>query len=498
MGMRSLSVAQDPPDGRPMYRRIADQIRARIEAGELAAGARLPPIRSLAAELGVNRDTVALAYEALAGEGRLDAFVGRGTFVTRPVEAGPREPACLALSPLVERLIGIENMRPRFGAAGGAARLHSLIPDPALYPIEDFRRALNRALAEGGADLFLYGSAQGHTGLREVLARRFVAAGIAVTPAEIALCHGASQGIALAIRLFAGPGDAVAVEIPTYHNVLTTLASLGVAPVGIPIDSEVGPDLAALERALARPEVKAFYTIPTFHNPLGTTTDLAHRRALLEVAARCGKPVIEDAFEMDLRFEGRTLAPLAALDEQGLVVHLFSFSKSLFPGARVGSIAVRGRAIEGLVALKHASDLSDSMPLQAAMAEFVSSGAYDRHLGRVRRVLRARHRALAEALETSLPEGCRWTRPQGGYQVWVELPFEIDTRDLLADAARAGVLFSPGSQFLPEAGPSRGLRLSLAQAGEEEIRRGIAILGRLVRERQAAAPFSRQATNIHL
>jgi len=496
--MRIPSLATDSDDSQPMYRRIADQIRAQIEAGELAAGARLPPIRSLAADLGVHRDTVALAYEALAGEGRVDSLVGRGTFVSRPAEAGPAGPAPLVLAPQVERLMGIDNARPRFGAAGDVVSLHSLIPDPALYPVEDFRRAFNRALAEGGADLFLYGAAQGHMGLREVLARRFVAAGMAVTPAEIALCHGASQGIGLAIRLFAGPGDSVAVEVPTYHNVLVTLASLGVHAVGIPADPSSGPDLEALARALARSEVKAFYTIPTFHNPMGTTTDLSQRRDLLGVAARFAKPVIEDAFEMDLRFAGRTVAPLAALDEQGLVVHLFSFSKSLFPGARVGSITARGRAIDGLVALKHATDLSDSMPLQAAMAEFVSNGAYDRHLGRIRRALRARHAVLDEALERSLPAGCRWTRPEGGYQVWVELPAEIDSRDLLADAARAGVLFSPGSQFLPDGGASSCLRLTLARAGEEEIRRGVEILGRVVRERLAVTPVSRQETSVHL
>jgi DNA-binding transcriptional MocR family regulator len=150
------------------------------------------------------------------------------------------------------------------------------------------------------------------------------------------------------------------------------------------------------------------------------------------------------------------------------------------------------------VALKHATDLSDSMPLQAAMAEFVASGAYDRHLGRIRRTLRARHAALADALGRWLPDGCRWTRPEGGYQVWVELPGELDSRDLLADAARAGVLFSPGSQFLPDGGASNGLRLTLARAGEEEIRRGVEILGRVIRERLAAAPVSRQATSVHL
>jgi DNA-binding transcriptional MocR family regulator len=241
-----------------------------------------------------------------------------------------------------------------------------------------------------------------------------------------------------------------------------------------------GPDLEQLERTLARPDVKAFYTIPTFHNPMGTTTSLAARRDLVAVAARCGVPVIEDGFEMDLRTRGRDVPPLAALDDRGLVVHLSSFSKSLFPGLRVGSIAAHGRALEGLLALKHSTDLSDAMPLQAALEEFLRSGAYDRHLARLRKILRSRTDALLSALEDEMPPGTRWTRPEGGWQVWVELGIDVDTRDLLADAARDGVLFAPGAQFFVDGSPSRGLRLTMAQADEDEIRRGIAILGRAV------------------
>jgi 2-aminoadipate transaminase len=199
-----------------------------------------------------------------------------------------------------------------------------------------------------------------------------------------------------------------------------------------------------------------------------------------------------------LRYDGRHRPSLAALDDRGIVVHLSSFSKSLFPGLRVGAITARGRVLEGLVALKHATDLSDSLPIQAALAEFVRCGAYDRHLGRLRRALRRRRDALLEALSSEMPPGTNWTRPEGGYQVWVELPFEIDTRDLLADAAHAGVLFAPGSQFLPGHGPSHCLRLTMAQADEEEIRRGVAGLGRVVRERMRSEPAARRAASAYL
>jgi len=375
--------------------------------------------------------------------------------------------------------------------------LHALVPEPALYPADAFRRALNRVLAEGGADLLQYGSPQGHAGLRQALAARLCDAGVRAERDELVLCHGASQGISLAIRLFAAPGDAVAVEDPTYANVLATLLSLGIRPVAVPM-SERGPDLEALERTLARPEVKLFYTIPTFHNPMGISTSLAHRRELLALAARCGKPLVEDAFELDLWDGRRPPAPLAALDARGLVVLLFSFSKSLFPGARVGSLLARGRAVEALLALKRASDLSDALPLQAALAEFLRSGAYDRHLAGLRRVLAGRRHALLRALEEHMPPGTRWTTPAGGYQLWVELPEAIDTAELLADAARRGVLFAPGYQFHCDGRPSHALRLTVAMADEEAIARGVAILGALVRERLAAAPRLGNAAAVHV
>jgi DNA-binding transcriptional MocR family regulator len=479
----------------PLYRRIAERLRGDIEAGRLGPGARLPTIRALASELGVNRDTVALAYDALAREGLVEASVGRGTFV-RAAAAAP-EPFEPALAPAVERLLDLERARVRYAAPAGVVPLHSLVPDPSLYPVDEFRRALGRVLSRGGGELLRYGGPQGHEGLRAALAERLRAAGVALSADALALTQGASEGIALALRLFAAPGDAVAVEEPTYHNVLAALVSLGLRPAPVPM-REGAPDLAVLERVLERPEVKAFYTMPTFHNPLGTSTPAAHRRALLAAAARAGKPVIEDAYEMDLRYAGRAEPPLAALDAAGLVVQLLSFSKSLFPGARVGAIAARGRALDGVMALKHATDLGGALVLQAALAAFLEGGGYDRHLARVRRALRARPDAALEALAEALPDEARWTEPEGGLQLWVELPEGIDTAALLPEAMRAGVLFAPGFQFRHDLRPSNGLRLSLALAEPGEIRRGVAILGRVVRERLRRLRAGERDTGVYV
>jgi len=482
----------------PVYQQIAAQLREQIENGEVAEGMRLPTIRSLANRLGVNRDTVSLAYESLASLGLVESTVGRGTFV-RGVAAkrGDGETAAIALGAQVEQLMHFDAGRPRYPAVASAVSMNSLIPDPSLYPIADFRRCLDQVLDGGGPELFLYGDSQGHAGLRETIAARLCQAGLATSAEALVLCHGASQGLALAIRLFAGQGETIAVESPTYHNMLGTLVGLGVRAAAVPM-AQSGPDLEILDQLLARADIKAFYTIPTFHNPMGITTSVSHRRQLLAIAARHGKPVIEDAFEMDLRLRGRHVPSLAALDDTGLVVHLSSFSKSLFPGVRTGAIAARGRAVEGLVALKHASDLSDSLPLQAALDAFVRAGLYDRHLARLKPVLRSRLDALLEALHQAMPQGTRFTRPEGGYQVWVELPFEVDTRDLLSDAAREGILFAPGSHFLPDRGPSRALRLTIAQSEAGQIKPAVEALGRVAGASRNATVQTPPTAGVHL
>lgn len=485
----------------PAYGRIAERFSGEIKTGKWKPGARLPTIRALADRLGVSRDTVAEAYEELQTLGLVESTVGRGTFVRSRPAAHPGSPSA-PLSAAAELLLARDRLRIQVEAAPETLALHAIAPDTSLFPLAAFRRALRHVITRDGGALLQYGAAQGHQGLRSVLAKRLHALGVEAGPEEILLTQGATEGIALALRLFASPGDTVAVEEPTYANVMSTVEALGLKAVGVPMradgSDQAGPDLDVLARVLARPEVKAFYTIPTFHNPLGLCTSVAHRTRLLEVAARAGKPVLEDAYELELRCEGRPVPPLAALDGSGLVLHLSSFSKALFPGVRVGWIVARGRALQALLALKRATDLGGSALLQAALAEFAARGDYDRHLVRVRREVRRRRDALLEALRQHLPAGSRVSTPQGGWQVWVELPEGCDTRALLSDAARAGLLYSPGDLFAVEPGISRALRLSLASTGPEGLRRGAEVLGRVLSAHVRSAPPAAEARSIHV
>jgi DNA-binding transcriptional MocR family regulator len=472
----------------PVSRQIVSYLRRGIEAGRLRPGTKLAPIRELARSLGVNRETVATAYRELEALGLSESTVGRGTFVCeRPGPGGDArasgraEPEVRPFEPVLSRACAVVAAPILdLDAPAGAIHFERLVPDASLYPHDDFRRSLNRALAKGGAALCDYGDPRGLPSLRRELVERLARAGIEADPDDLVVTAGSTQGLALGLRLFCDPGDAVAVESPTYPSACISLATLGLRAVPVPA-AENGLDLDRLEAVLARGDVRVVYTMPTFQNPTGISTDLAHRRALLELSARYRVPILEDDFEKDLRLRGRGAPPLRALDTRGSVVYIGTFSKALFPGVRIGWLLAPRGVADAAVRLKRTLDLTTSPLLQAGLVQFLREGAYDRHLRRVVPELRRRVDAALRALEGVLPEGSRVRAPEGGYLLWVELPDALDTQALLPEAKRAGVVYAPGQSFFPDGRRSSALRLSVANASVPEIERGVGALGEVVR-----------------
>jgi 2-aminoadipate transaminase len=480
----------------PISDQIVAYLRRAIEAGRLAAGARLEPIRVLAKELGVNRETVATAYRELETLGLTESTVGRGTFVLdrRPTPDGvdargraelrPFEPA---LARAGEAAAALPAARVDYSAAAGAVHFERLIPDASLYPHQEFRKTLGRALAKGGAALYDYGDPRGDLELRRALVERMARSGIEADPDDVLITAGATQGFAIATRLFCDAGDAVAIESPTYPWAFGTLTATGLRSLPVPLAAD-GLDLTRLDAALARGAARLLYTMPSFHNPTGLSTSLAHRRALLELVAKHGVPVLEDDFEKDLRVRGRAAPPLRALDRRGQVLYMGTFSKALFPAARVGWLFLPQSLGRAALLAKRSLDLTTSPLVQAGLALFLREGRYDRHLRRVVKELALRLEAAERALARALPEGSSIAPVEGGFLLWVTLPPGIDTGVLLADAKRAGVVYAPGELFHPDGRGQSSLRLSLAQTPLPEIERGVRALGEVVR---AALPAGR-------
>ncbi len=474
----------------PVAAQIVDYLRRAIEAGRLAPGAKLEPIRVLAKELGLNRETVATAYRELEVLGLTESTVGRGTFVlgaadptqsgvgrTQAADERPWEPV---FSRATEAARAFPVARADYSAPAGAVHFERLIPDAALYPHEAFRKTLNAALAKGGPALYDYGDRRGHEGLRRALVERMARSGIEADADDVVITAGATQGFAIAARMFCDAGDAVAIESPTYPWAFATLASLGLRAAPVPLASD-GLDLDRLDATLARGGVRLIYTMPSFHNPTGTSTSLPHRKRLLEIAGRHGVPVLEDDFEKELRVRGRGAPPLRALDRRGLVSYLGTFSKTLFPAARVGWLFTPPAVTAAALLAKRTMDLTTSPLLQAGLALFLREGSYDRHLRRVLKELEARLVCAERAFAKHLPEGSSVAPSEGGFLLWLTLPDSIDSAALLPEATAAGVVYAPGEHFQPDGRRSSSLRISVAQTSTAEIERGARLLGQVAR-----------------
>jgi DNA-binding transcriptional MocR family regulator len=253
----------------------------------------------------------------------------------------------------------------------------------------------------------------------------------------------------------------------------------GLRMVEIPM-REDGADLDLLERESAKRRPALFYTIPNFQNPTGTSTNQAHRERLLGLCEKRGFPLIEDGFEEEMKYFGKAVLPVKSMDTRGLVIYLGTFSKVVFPGLRVGWIAAERDCIQRLLALSRFTQLSGNQLTQAAVARFCEEGRYEQHLRRVHRAYRSRMSAILRGLEEHLPpREVTWTRPSGGYTLWVRLEREPGAEDnLLKCLEHHGVAVAPGSLFFPGHPSGLCFRLSVSNLREPEIEKGCRRLGR--------------------
>ena len=494
----------------PLARQIQFHIERLISSRVLPAGAKLPATRELARDLGVNRTTVALAYDELVAGGWARAHVGQGTFVADQVPAAdaPRPPAprfdWTGLLSKSAQVIAADTRRrqdwsqaPR--AASSIISFAGGMPDSGLFPTDAFRRVLNRVIRDEGRELLQYYPARGYPPLREFLAGYLLRFGLEARAEEILIVNGSQQGFDLIARTLLDPGDFVAIEQPSYPRAMQTFRAFGAQLLPVPLVAG-GLDPGYLERVLERQSPKFVYCQPSAHNPTGLTMPMAARQRVLEVAARHRLPVIEDGFDGTLFYGERPPAPLKALDTAGLVVYIGTFSKILFPGLRLGWIVAAPELIERLEMAKDLADIHTSPLIQAAVYHFCRQRLLDRHQVRVLREYARRRNALLAALERRMPPGVRWTETQGGFSLLMTLPEGMHAPSLLERAAERGVSFTPGPAFFADGSGEGALRLSFSALPVSQIEEGVVRLaeaireterqpGRSARERQLAVPL---------
>ena len=486
-----MLIPLDRQSEQPLYQQIEAYFRECILSGSLGAETRLPSTRQLASDLGVNRITIETAYRALEADGLIYSRVGSGTYVLAPQpeqqrpRQAPGEPwplwqAELLTQPGTEEISPVEEL-PAVASHPAPISFASGSSDTRLFPSEDFRKVIQAVMRRDGAEALDYGDAKGYSPLRATIAGVLTSQGLMAHAENILITGGSQQGLSLVVQLLLKAGDTILVENPTYSGALSLFRALGLRIIGVAADQH-GMRVEELESLLQVHHPRLIYTMPTFQNPTGSCLSLPRRHQLLALAERYNLPVLEDDYVGDLRYEGRSLPALKALDNRGLVIYISTYSKMFMPGLRVGFVAAEGPVYERLVDFKRLSDLATSNLLQRAVEAYVSVGRYQNHLRRCVHIYRKRRDAMLQALNRCMPAGVKVNPPLGGLFIWLRLPQGLSARELLPLACKEGVAFAPGDDFFVEGSTAGYLRLNFTAHPPEVIGEGVERLGRVVKQ----------------
>ena len=481
-----LAQRLDRGSGQPIYRQLHGLLQHAILSRELPAGTKVPSSRLLAAELGVGRNTVTQVYEQLALEGYVSSATGRGTFVA---DSAPDEivfdeaPARIEAAPAVlsargERLIEGAGVSKRQGGAFMPG-----VPDVSRFPARVWSRLHAKYWRRLRPDLLTYAPGGGLASLRHALADYLrTSRSVRCSPEQIIVTTGIHQSIDLAVRLLSDAGDTIWTEDPCYWGVRSVLTVSGLDLKAIPVDEE---GIAPSADDLANPP-KLMLVTPSHQYPLGGVMPYRRRVALLDWAARADAWIVEDDYDSEFRFAGRPLEALKALDEQRRVLYVATCSKVMFPALRIGYAVVPPALVEPLVRAKAIADGGSPVLEQDALADFIGSGDFERHLRRSRTRIGARRAALLAALAHELGDAVEVCGANAGMHLvaWLRDVPAAQVGALCRAAAEVGVGLYPVSPFYDAPPPRAGLLLGYAALEERDIRIGVERLARLVSQRR--------------
>jgi GntR family transcriptional regulator/MocR family aminotransferase len=494
--IKRTTISLDQNAATPLYRQLYERLRAEILEQQLEAGARLPSTRALASELGVSRNTTALAYEMLLMEGYIESKVGHGTRVAqmrseslREQTPGGKASTLPQTPPTAPRLLSRRGQlllnTPHAGemyvnlAEKEASIFRAGQPDMAAFPYEVWARLMARHARHSLRTAPHYQHTTGYAPLREAIARHIgITRGVYCSPEQIILTAGSQGALDLTARVLLDPGDAAWVEHPGYPGARGALLAAGAELIPVPVDRE-GLDIAAGLKL--RPDARLAAVTPSHQFPTGVTMSLSRRLALLAWAREAEAWILEDDYDSEFRFSGRPLEALQGLDKARRVIYIGTFSKVLFPALRLGYLVAPVELIEGLSAARHFIDVHPPLLEQMALADFIAEGHFTRHLRRMRTLYLERRNALIDALKEELGDVLDITVPEAGIHLLAWLPPGLSSREVAAQAARHSLDIAPIP--LADQASSRGDGIMLAYAGGEpaELRAGVHRLARALR-----------------
>jgi DNA-binding transcriptional MocR family regulator len=502
-GMTMLETGQAATHGagRPLYLRIADWVRQRIESGEWQPGTRLPPVRALATSLQVNRGSVAAAYKHLARSGVLETGVGQGTFVKgnagEPPDAYPAQEDAAFWSPMLAEMDarlgppkpGILDSAqgitwvPEDGAPSrGTSRIAMDLPlaDCGLSH-ELIQTSLCKVAASFPKEALAYGHPQGLLRLRAQLADRALAAGMRLDPKHILICNGTQQALSLVSAVLVHPGDVVLMENPGYPGAARAFRMHGAKVIGIPMDAD-GMQVDVLEAMVRDYKPKLIYTVPNFQVPTGTTLIQPRRYRLYALATQYHVPILEDEYVSQLFYDVPPPPSLKSQDRNGLVIYVGTFSKTLGAGLRLGWIAAHPALAARLVQAKEVQDIHTSLLSQLLADDLLRNGSYDEHLALLREHYGERYRRFINALRREFRGLLEYNKPGGAFSIWATAPDNVSIEGWLTRAKTRGLDFHSGSSYFLGDVRSRSVQLCFSQLSISQIDKAMKTLALAYRE----------------
>lgn len=464
------------------YERFADDIAELIRSGVLGPGQRVPSVRYASQTHGVSPSTVFQAYYLLERRGLIRARPRSGYFVNAHAPRPFSEPQTLApvsestqvdVSALVFSIL--DSIKDPHTVPFGSA-----FPSPELFPLQRLSRSLASASRAMDPRMVVTDLSPGNPQLRRQIALRYMVGGLMLPMEELLITNGALEALNLCLQAVTEPGDLVAIEAPAFYACLQVLERLKLKAVEIPVHPREGMDLAVLAQTLEKHPVKAVWCMTNFQNPVGASMPEAKKQALVELLRRHQVPLIEDDVYAELYYAQQAPKPAKAFDTEGLVMHCGSFAKSLAPGYRIGWVAA-GRFAQKIERLKLMTSLCASMPAQAAIADYLQHGGYDRHLRKLRYALEGQQLSMLAAIARHFPAQTRVSHPSGGYFLWLELPEQMDALKLFHMALAQGISIAPGPIFSPTRRFGNCIRLNYGSPWNEGAEQAMETLGRIVR-----------------
>lgn len=455
-------------DDRPFYLQIAEALRYLIVNGTLRAHEKLPAVRKLADQLGINPATVVAAYRILNKEGLIYQRHGSGAYVTPNTsitEQGSKE------------FVHKED----YFHCDGTIDFASNVPPEHLFPITSIKKIINEILDEAGAAVFQYQDAEGFEPLRSIWAEEFEQTwSRPVSLTNISVVSGAQQGIDLAVRLLIKRGDSVLVESPGYRGARDVLLANGASIIPVPVATD-GIALNCVEKVCKQRNVRAVYINPVLHNPTTTIWSDDKRAKLIELSRKHDFYIIEDDQFSDLL--EKPVLPLASLDTDR-VMYIKSYSKVLFPGLRVASLYVPESFFERLVAMKRTADIASNGLMQRVLHRLIVSSEYKNHTAASRKY----YAGILNKFDTFIKENpslkLDWSMPRSGFNAWIKLPEKVTATALAQKTAACGLLISPEKLFRNEGKITSDshVRLSIGSVDEAGYQKGIACFERCLKD----------------